>query len=65
MNVNSFLQKDYENKTTFRPKKTNPNKANFTYPQRGKTLRNYYKPQAPKTVDSCIEKVCKKFDFGG
>ncbi len=27
MNVNAFLQKDYENETTFRPKKTNPNKA--------------------------------------
>ena len=24
MNVNAFLQKDYENETAFRPKKTNP-----------------------------------------
>jgi len=24
MNVNAFLQKDYENETSFRPKKTNP-----------------------------------------
>jgi len=24
MNANAFLQKDYENETTFRPKKTNP-----------------------------------------
>jgi len=29
MNVNAFLQKDYENETAFRPKKTNPIKANF------------------------------------
>ncbi len=29
MNVNAFSQKDYENETTFRLKKTNPNKANF------------------------------------
>jgi hypothetical protein len=29
MNANAFSQKDYENETTFRPKKTNPNKANF------------------------------------
>ncbi len=29
MNANAFLQKDYENETTFRPKKTNPNKPNF------------------------------------
>jgi hypothetical protein len=29
MNVNAFLQKDYENETTFRLKKTNPNKANI------------------------------------
>ena len=27
MNVNAFSQKDYENETAFRPKKTNPNKA--------------------------------------
>ena len=37
MNANAFSQKDYENVTAFRPKKTNPIKANFTYPQRGKT----------------------------
>ncbi len=37
MNVNAFSQKDYENETAFRPKKTNPNKPNSTYPQRGKT----------------------------
>ncbi len=29
MNANAFSQKDYENETTFRPKKTNPNKPNF------------------------------------
>ncbi len=29
MNANAFSQKDYENKTAFRPKKTNPNKPNF------------------------------------
>ncbi len=29
MNANAFLQKDYENETAFRPKKTNPNKPNF------------------------------------
>ncbi len=29
MNANAFSQKDYENETAFRPKKTNPNKANF------------------------------------
>jgi len=29
MNVNLFTAKDYENKTTLRPKKTNPNKANL------------------------------------
>ena len=37
MNVNAFLQKDYKNETTFRLQKTNPNKPNFTYPQRSKT----------------------------
>ena len=37
MNANAFSQKDYENETTHRPKKTNPNKPNFTYHQRGKT----------------------------
>ena len=34
MNVNVFITKDYENETALRPKNTNPNKANFTYPQR-------------------------------
>ncbi len=29
MNVNAFSKKDYENKTAHRPKKTNPNKANY------------------------------------
>ncbi len=37
MNVNAFLQKDYENELPSGPKKTNPNKPNFSYPQRGKT----------------------------
>jgi len=35
MNANAFSQKDYENKTAFRPKKTNPNKPNF---KRGRLL---------------------------
>ena len=29
MNVNAFLQEDYENEQPSGPKKTNPNKANF------------------------------------
>jgi hypothetical protein len=29
MNANIFDTKDYENETTLRPKKTNPNKPNF------------------------------------
>jgi len=29
MNVNAFLQKDYENEPPSGPKKTNPNKPNF------------------------------------
>jgi len=33
MNVNAFLQKDYENETVFGPQKTNPNKPNFKCPQ--------------------------------
>jgi len=31
MNVNTFLQKDYENETAFRPKKTNPKQTQFQY----------------------------------
>ncbi len=78
MNVNAFSQKDYENEPPSGPEKTNPNKPNLTYPQRGKTevrrrmsevsyltsafcfLPSVHGPQAPKTVDLCIEKVCKK-----
>ena len=29
MNANAFSQKDYENETALRSKKTNPNKANL------------------------------------
>jgi len=29
MNANVYLIEDYENETTLRPKKTNPNKPNF------------------------------------
>jgi len=29
MNVNLYVIEDYENETAFRPKKTNPIKANF------------------------------------
>ncbi len=35
MNVNLYVIEDYENKTAFRPKKTNPNKPNF---KRGRLL---------------------------
>ncbi len=35
MNANAFPQKDYENETSHRPKKTNPNKPNF---KRGRLL---------------------------
>jgi len=37
MSANLYVIEDYENDTDYRPKKTNPNKANFTYHQRGKT----------------------------
>jgi hypothetical protein len=37
MSANVYFIEDYDNETAFRPKKTNPIKANFTYPQRGKT----------------------------
>ncbi len=33
MNINIYIIEDYENERLCRPKKTNPNKANFTYPQ--------------------------------
>ncbi len=51
MNVNLYVIEDYENETAHRPKKTNPNKANFTYPQRGKT-------------EGC-KSLHKRFDFYG
>jgi len=40
MNANLFTTKDYENKTTLRPKKTNPIKANF---KPGDGFSSYYK----------------------
>ncbi len=33
MNANLYVIEDYENETTFRHKKTNPNKPNFKCPQ--------------------------------
>jgi hypothetical protein len=38
MNVNAFSQKDYENKTAFRPKKTNPIQTQFQTRKNGKNL---------------------------
>jgi hypothetical protein len=32
MNVNAFLQKDYENETAIRPQKTNPKQTQFQTP---------------------------------
>jgi len=34
MNASVYIIKDYENETALRPKKTNPIKPNFIYPQR-------------------------------
>ncbi len=51
MNVNLYVIEDYQNETAFRPQKTNPIKANFTYPQRGKT-------------EDC-KSLHKRFDFYG
>jgi len=39
MNVNLYVIEDYENETTFRPQKTNPNKPNLeTTPGQQKVL---------------------------
>ncbi len=42
MNANVFTKKDYENETTLKPKKTNPNKPNF---KRGHLLIDRIKPK--------------------
>jgi len=38
MNANAFSQKDYENKTAFRPKKTNPKQTQFKPNFKGKKM---------------------------
>ncbi len=48
MSANVFITKDYENETSFRPKKTNPIKPNFKCPQthqrsgKEKGIRNFF-----------------------
>ncbi len=44
MNANVYVIEDYENETTFRPKKTNPNKPNF---KRGRLLIDPMLPLYP------------------
>ncbi|MFH1881160.1 MAG: hypothetical protein ABIL62_00430 [Planctomycetota bacterium] len=55
MNVNAFLQKDYENEPPSGPKKTNPNKANFFKGQN--ELRAY-----PNNRATPIPALLKVFD---
>ena len=47
MNANAFSQKDYENETTLRPKKTNPNKPNFKSEGRSEIMERFTQPIRP------------------
>ncbi len=49
MSANVYVIEDYENETTFRPKKTNPNKANFFKGQN--ELRAYPKIRPHPALD--------------
>jgi hypothetical protein len=68
MNVNAFLQKDYENETAFRPKKTNPNKPNSNPIL--SAVGGFRKPKslAKKTghtrLAGVLKIVCKNAPFG-
>ncbi len=51
MNVNAFLQKDYENETTLRPKKTNPIQTQFkACPERSRMGQFQYKKAGQKKI---------------
>ncbi len=45
MSANAFSQKDYENETAFRPKKTNPNKPNSKPVLSAVEWANFFKGQ--------------------
>ncbi len=60
MNANAFSQKDYENYTSHRPKKTNPNKPNFKRPLFAAKIGNFY----PKKLCSSAEKAGEYRSFG-
>ncbi len=54
MNVNLYVIEDYENETAFRPKKTNPNKANF-FKAQNRLPENLATP-GPGTLDLTKDK---------
>ncbi len=63
MNANVYIKEDNENETAFRPKKTNPNKANFFKGQNElKTVCRKIWPH-PSTFE--IKKVLYIIAFGG
>ena len=47
MNVNLYVIEDYENETTLRPKKTNPNKPNFKSEGRSEMMELFMQPIRP------------------
>ena len=54
MNVNLYVIEDYENETTFRPKKTNPIQTQFL--QSPKSLAGKSGPPEPGTLDLTKDK---------
>jgi len=62
MNANVYVIEDYENETAFRPKKTNPNKANFRKAKMN--LKSLAKKSGHTRLAGVLKIVCKNTPFG-
>jgi hypothetical protein len=60
MKANIFITKDYKNDSAHRPKKTNPNKANFKRALFAAKIGNFF----PKKLCSSAEKAGEYRLFG-
>ncbi len=62
MRAKVYVIEDYENETAFRPKKTNPNKANFRKAKMN--LTSLAKKSGHTRLAGVLKIVCKNAPFG-
>jgi len=56
MNVNAFLQKDYENETAFRPQKNKPKQSQFQMQKKSRYLVVSFLQQECK-IETIFERI--------